>query len=97
MRKRNRNPFHHSPHKPVPVRRPEQAMYTPAQRAQLEALDALCGRLGRTPMREELPPCLRMGLAASFGTLRNAFFQLGRVPLSAQEVRTLRHGSPSGH
>ena len=97
MRKRTVNPFHRRSKKPVPVRRPEPGAYTPAQLDQLEALDALCLRLGRTPLREELPPCLRMGLAASFGTLRNAFLALGRAPLSAQEVRALRRGSSAGH
>lgn len=65
---------------------------TPSQQLQLEALDALCGRLGRTPLREELPPCLRLELTASFGSLRGAFLYLGRVPLSQQEVRELRQG-----
>ena len=65
---------------------------TPAQREHLEALDALCGRLGRTPLREELPPYLRMELAVSFGSLRGAFLCLGRVPPSQQEVRELRRG-----
>ena len=53
---------------------------TPAQWEHLEALNALCGRLGRTPLREELPPYLRMELAVSFGSLRGAFLCLGRVP-----------------
>jgi hypothetical protein len=65
---------------------------TPAQRKHLEVLDALCGRLGRTPLREELPPYLRMELAVSFGSLRGAFLCLGRVPPSQQEVRELRRG-----
>ena len=65
---------------------------TPAQREHLEALDALCGRLGRTPLREELPPYLRMELAVCFGSLRGAFLCLGRVPPSQQEVRELRRG-----
>ena len=71
--------------------RPTRAL-TPAQREHLEALDALCGRLGRTPLREELPPYLRMELAVSFGSLRGAFLCLGRVPPSQQEVRELRRG-----
>lgn len=49
-------------------------------------------RLGRTPLREELPPYLRMELAVSFGSLRGAFLCLGRVPPSQQEVRELRRG-----
>ena len=65
---------------------------TPAQWEHLEALNALCGRLGRTPLREELPPYLRMELAVSFGSLRGAFLCLGRVPPSQQEVRELRRG-----
>ena len=63
---------------------------TPEREAQLKALRALCLRLGRTPLREELPPRLRMGLASSFGTLRAAFAQLGLRPLSRQEARALR-------
>lgn len=74
----------------VPAR-PTRAL-TPAQREHLEALDALCGRLGRTPLREELPPYLRMELAVSFGSLRGAFLCLGQVPPSQQEVRELRRG-----
>lgn len=74
----------------VPAR-PTRAL-TPAQQEHLEALDALCGRLGRTPLREELPPYLRMELAVSFGSLRGAFLCLGRVPPSQQEVRELRRG-----
>ena len=45
---------------------------------------------GRTPLREELPPCLRIGLADAFGSLRSAFLQLDRHPLSRQEVRLIR-------
>ena len=43
----------------------------------------LYGRLGRAPLREELPPYLRMELAASFGSLRGAFLHLGPVPSDA--------------
>lgn len=52
--------------------RPLSAL-TAEQRTQLEALDALRGRLGRMPMREELPPCLRLALADCFGSLSAAF------------------------
>lgn len=58
---------------------------TPVQREQLEVLSALCGRLGRIPLREELPPYLRMGLSASFGSLRSAFLYLSPSPPPRQE------------
>lgn len=64
---------------------------TPVQQEQLKALDALYGRLGRAPLRQELPPYLRMELAASFGSLRGAFLHLGLSPLTQQEARQLRH------
>ena len=65
--------------------RPAQAPLpplTPEQQAQLKALDALCLRLGHAPSREELPPCLRLALNASFGSLRVA---LGHMASSRQE------------
>ena len=95
MAKETRHPFRRRAERPsrrqsgVGARIPSHQL-TPSQRLQLEARDALCGRLGRTPLREELPPCLRIGLADAFGSLRSAFLQLDRHPLSRQEVRLIR-------
>ena len=68
-----------------------------SQKEGLEALRALCARLGRTPLREELPPYLRMGLTECFGSLANALSRLGRRPLTRAEARALRHGPASCH
>ena len=64
---------------PAPVRVP-----TAEELAQLEALAALRLRLGHAPRREELPPWLRVGLAATFGSLPGALRQLGRLPRPAR-------------
>lgn len=64
---------------PAPARVP-----TAEEWAQLEALAALRLRLGHTPRREELPPWLRIGLTASFGSLPGALGQLGRLPRPAR-------------
>lgn len=60
--------------------RPPQPVFplTPEQQAQLAVLEALRVRLGRMPLREELPPYLRVGLSASFGSLDRAFRQADR-------------------
>ena len=63
---------------------------SPEQLALLDRLEALCRRLGRAPLREELPQELRNRLADAFGSLRNALFQLGRAPLSGPEAQKLR-------
>ena len=61
MAKETRHPFRRRAERPsrrqsgVGARIPSHQL-TPSQRLQLEALDALCARLGRTPLREELPP-----------------------------------------
>ena len=70
------------PGAPPPLSREQETL--------LGSLRALCRRLGRTPLREELPPWLRMGLARAFGTLSAAFAQLGLRPLTGAEVRALR-------
>ena len=64
---------------PAPVHVP-----TAEELAQLEALAALRLRLGHAPRREELPPWLRVGLTATFGSLPGALGQLGRLPRSAR-------------
>lgn len=61
---------------PAPVRVP-----TAEELAQLAALRL---RLGHAPRREELPPWLRVGLTATFGSLPGALGQLGRLPRSAR-------------
>ena len=64
---------------PAPARVP-----TAEELAQLEALAALRLRLGHAPRREELPPWLRVGLTATFGSLPGALGQLGRLPRPAR-------------
>lgn len=82
QKKTQRHPFRDWAKRPQPrTARPSQPVLplTPEQQAQLAVLEALRTRLGRMPLREELPPYLRMGLAASFGSLGSAFRQADRI------------------
>lgn len=63
---------------------------TQEQKELLQELELLCRRTGRTPLRDEIPADLYQGLLHTFGSWRNALFQLRREPLTRQETSQMK-------